>query len=373
MGALTHAAEEVDKELIEKMNARWNFLGGIDLDAELPPREWICEELALCAGAITIFGGAGFSGKTVCLMSLLLSVATGRLIWGKFKCQQGKVKHLDWEQGRDLTTRKYQRMAREMGIRMRDLEGIFQLSTMPDANLDEANAEKELVLMLRGVKVCAIDAFRGAFPKADENSSSSRERLTMLGRVSERTGCAIIVIAHSRKPSDGEASNQRTALRGSSSIYESAQTIFMLSGDQNGGPSTVENTKERIDGNIRPKFGIRIVDRLSPDPSVTDEKWGLAVEHVDSSEIAARPERDDSNEKIALNIERMSSLAGRIVATLDMRPEGSTPSALGLTFGVAQGTCATICKELVIAGTIREEGRGSDRRYYSIAREPGID
>lgn len=364
-------ATELDQRIIKAIPERWSFIDGEELEKELPPRAWLCEGLALCPGAVSIIGGAGFGGKTISLQSLMLAVASGKPIWGQFPVEQGRVMHLDWEQGRDLTIRRYQRLARGMSVSLAQLQDMIQVSCIPKTTLDEdnPNAERELVHMLRGFKVCVIDAFRGAFPKANENDSGVRKYLDMLGRVSGYTGCTVITIAHSRKMGP-ETDDARSSLRGSAALFDAAQTVYMLDGTP-GKPTRVACTKERLEGNLTETFGLRIVDI----DDGTNKKWGLNVEFVNATDLSTHYLRDDAgaeDAKIALNAERMGTLAGRVVASMASRPDGMTSSGLAFLFGIAKSKVDFVVKELVVTGSLREEGTGQDRRYFAI-REPGED
>jgi hypothetical protein len=92
--------------------------------------------------------------------------------------------------------------------------------------LDESGAEHELREKLAGKALCIIDSLRASIsPDKDENSSAIRDPIDMLGRVSEDTGCCIIILHHQGK---GNVRDDRFASRGSSAIFEAAGAAFQL-------------------------------------------------------------------------------------------------------------------------------------------------
>jgi hypothetical protein len=345
-----------------------------DLAKPLAPLPWVVEGLAIGPG-VTIVGGAGFGGKTMAMQSLILSVVSGTKVWGQFECRQGKARHLDFEQGSRLTTERYQRLARAMGIDLASLPpDALGVTSLPKGRLDDKSAEDSLVRLLTGVDVALIDAFRGAFPTAKENDSESRKHLDMLQMVTERTGCAIIVIAHSRKPQGESEDDVRTALRGSGALFDAAQTVFMLNGMADK-PTKVHNTKDRLLGKTRDTFGISIEDKY--DPFVSDPRWGLTVGYVAPVDLGGLYSVSDVNidQKIAMNAERLTSAANRIVSL--MPPEGTSARRIATLLGgcgVNYTEVKSILDDMIQHGSVLVHGTGEHALYtLPRSREPGED
>lgn len=360
----------VNEKLASEVAERWRFTSGRDLSIEDGPTPWLCEGLAIAPGPVTIVGGAGFGGKTVSMQALLLAVASGKSIWGHFPVRKGIVKHIDYEQGKPLTKRRYQRLARWMGIDLCDLEEILHLSSMPTTRLDDDCGERELTWILQGVTVAIIDAFRGAFPKATENDSGVRMYLDMLGRVSANTGCTIIVIAHSKKLQAGADDDVRSSLRGSGALYDAAQGVWMLDG-MRGKPTRAHHTKERLEGELKETFGLVISD--VPDPCLDGGlKWGLSVEYLSAPELQAAYDRADrADNSIAINAERIETIGLRILEILSRAPDGlMLHTVKGMLFGERMSDVMAAMPVLVQSGAVYLEG-GVYRAMQ--AREPGID
>lgn len=257
----------------------------------LPPIPWVCEKLDLCPGAPALVAGYGYSGKTVALQALALSVAAGLPAWGRFTVRHGSVLHLDFEQGSYLTKLRYQRIARSMGIGPDDLAGTLLVGCHPPSYLDR-DVEDSLVRAFDGNTLAIIDSLRAAAPSIDENSSEMRRPLDMLGRVSERTGCAILVILHARKPSRDSEEAAKTAIRGSSALFDAASSVLVVVGDKDCPTRTVSHLKARMSGTTAEDFALRIEDEeIDGDPrggllvkaESVDEKnskaWGLNAKH----------------------------------------------------------------------------------------------
>ncbi len=364
----------LNDKLAAEVAEHWSFVSGNALAQAMDPTPWVCEALAIAPGPVTIVGGAGFGGKTISMQSLLLSVATGRSLWGHFPIRKGVVKHFDFEQGLRLTQRRYQRLARALGIDLRELEGALHLCSLPESRLDKPYAFRQLAWMLQGVTVAIIDAFRGAFPDAQENDSGVRSFLDMLSKVSEITGCTIIVIAHSRKLS-AEGDDVRSSLRGSGALYDAAQGVWMLDGQRNR-PTRVNHTKERVEGDLKETFGLTITD--VPDPCLEGgPKWGLSVEYLSAPELqAAYAVTDRADNSLAINAARIESVGKRIGDLLASSPDGLQMHTIRglLHTAVSPLDIQAVMPMLIASGAVWQEGRGATAVYREMrSREPGED
>lgn len=238
----------------------------------LPPVPYVLGALDICPGAPALVAGYGFSGKTVACQSLALSVATGGLAWGTYPVSQGRVCHIDYEQGSRLTRERYQRLALGMDVGPSDIGDRLRLATMPPMYLDGTAAEDVLCRELDGCTLAIVDSLRAAAPSVEENSSDVRRVLDMLGRVSERTGCAAIVIHHSRKPQRDAPGGAKMAIRGSGAIFDACGSVLVFEAAK-GMPTTVSHEKARTSGVLAEDFSLTIADV----PNGGDERWGLIV------------------------------------------------------------------------------------------------
>jgi hypothetical protein len=253
-----------------------NLLDAAAIFAPLPPVEWLCRDLDIAPGAPTLFAGGGFSGKTVAGQAFGLGVLAGTSLWGTFSLRQGRVLHLDYEQGRHLTSLRYQRLARAMGIRPSELEGRLVVASLPGLYLD-GNGADELERATEGFDLVLWDSFRAACPSTDENSSEARVPLDRLTRSSEKTGAVHLVIHHARKPTKDAPGGSRTSIRGSGALYDACGSVLVFSAEK-GQPVVVAHEKARISGATHDDFGLWITDvELDGDP-----RAGLRVAVLDA-------------------------------------------------------------------------------------------
>lgn len=274
-----------------------NIIGARELGEPLPVVRWLCQSLRIAPGAPTLFSGYGYSGKSVALQSLALSVASGSALWGGRAVARGRVLHLDYEQGRRITADRYQRMAFDLGIELDSLEGWLEAGILPSVPLTSdilcrAGENRTLV---------EVDSWRAAHPSIDENSSEVRKTLDCMTVASEKTGCTFSTLTHSRKPpKDGEASG-KTSIRGSSGFYDGCQTVYLFDGTVVGAP-TVRLEKDRIGGTALAPFVLRIED--------THGGRGLSV-RAEAIEVHAKASLDEQMAKVALYlIEHPEGVAG---------------------------------------------------------------
>lgn len=213
----------------------------------------------------------GFSAKTLLVMRLAVSVASGLPFLG-FETACGPVLHLDLEQGGIETGLRYKRMSTALGLSAYDVRDLSFVE-YPRIRLDDAGAEHVLLEALAGHRLCIIDSLRAAM-RASENSSDSREHVDMLGRVSNATRCAIILIHHSRK--------SRSGVRGSSAFFDAAATVLVASKHKDGSIQ-VTQTKTRTVHSEGFRFVVRDVgDHVEE----IGRQAGLQLVRVNSSPAA---------------------------------------------------------------------------------------
>lgn len=307
-----------------KRASPWEWVTAAGLDEPLPPIPWVCEDLELAPGPPTMLAGFGYSGKTVAGQALALAVAAGLPAFGVFGVARGRVRHIDYEQGRRLTLDRYQRLGRAMGVRFSELGDALGFTALPADKLDDSRTEAILLRELEGVTLAVVDSYRAGAPGIDENSSEARAPLDMLGRVSEATGCAIVVIHHARKTSEGD-NDPRQILRGSSALFDACQSIWTFAA-RKGEPVCATSVKARLTGRALDPWCMTVED-VARDGV---ERWGLRVryEAFEDSQAQARDERQRKLQETALAIltERPCS-ARRLRAELRDRGAGMRSGA----------------------------------------------
>lgn len=336
--ALRALAERVEAE------GRPDALEVLDVQeifAPLPPVPYVVAALDLCPGAPALVAGYGFSGKTLALQSLALSVASGQKAWGCFPVARGRVLHLDFEQGARLTRERYQRLAAGLMVTPEELEGRLALASMPSLYLDERGAEDRLCRALDGYAMVIIDSLRASAPSLEENSSDVRRALDLLGRISERTGAATVVVHHARKPTKEAAGGAKASIRGSGAIFDACSSVLVFEGAK-GEPVRISHEKARASGRLADDFQLTIADV----PNGSDPRWGLIVSAEACSQTAGS--RDGAAE--------LDALKRRIVEFI--RANGPQPgkNALAKRMSVNRNDFFAAMAELEAEGTVVNVG-----------------
>lgn len=333
---------------------RWNLLSVAELSEALPPIPWVCEPLGLAPGAVSLVAGYGYSRKTMALQSLGLSVAAGKPAWGLWSVRKGPFVHLDYEQGRRITQERYQRLARGMGFELAALDpGALRVACMPRAYLDESGVFEELIQLVGDASLVLVDSLRAAFPNADENSSEVRVYLDVLSRVSERTGAAITVIHHARKPNAQNGGTATHAIRGSSALFDACQSVYVFEGAKDT-PTRVHHEKDRVRGTTLEEFGLTTDDVAG----ASGPRDGLVVRHLETEQLDdATCERDAQREE-KIVVDTADRLV-RAIAGLGFSFHGSATSARSLVRGRTETRKAAWSK-LVSAGVLVREGSHHD-------------
>lgn len=275
-------------------------LGVADIFAPLPPVPWLVQSLDLCPGAPALVAGYGYTGKTAAVQCMAVEIAAGLPVWGSFSARQGRVLHVDYEQGRRLTLERYQRLAAAHLLTPDELADRLEVIVMPPAYLDDLAAERVFTRECEGADLLIIDSLRAACPTIEENSSEVRRVLDLLGRVSEKTGTTCVVIHHARKPSIDKSGGAKMAIRGSGAIFDACSSVLVLEADK-GEPTRVSHEKARTSGITASDFELVIDDvELDGNPrgglSVTAQARTIGT--VADADSAARGHLDGVCERI---------------------------------------------------------------------------
>jgi len=317
------------------------LLDGPAIAAELGPLDYLVPALGLVAGggAPHLVAGYGYSGKTLALQAALLQFAAGRPVWGAYQCAPRRVIHVDLEQGERLSRRRYQRLAAAMDLDLAALGDRLALVVMPRGlTLDERCSEQWRALMV-GRDVLVLDSLRAATPGGDENDSSIRSGLDMLGHLSEATGCRVIVIHHARKPSAGADAepDPRMVVRGSSAIFDGCDGVYVLSGSR-GEPVRVAHVKARSHGELVEDLALNIddvaVDGIDRAGVRVAAVGAEAVDEAkDARAAAARAARAERDARVVLAAVRRSPGIGAVALRETVGMSGTRVAAALVALG----------------------------------------
>lgn len=309
---------------------------------------YIVPALRLGEGRTAIIGGDSYTGKSVIAQSLALSVATGRDVWGVYRVETtGRVLHLNYDQSGKLAKRRYRRLSRALGIQKEELRNKLTIAQFPKLYLDDEAVEAQLARLVRGYKLCIVDALVGFVRRTEEKSEQMGRLLLQLMHVSERTGCTFLIIHHTSKPqpqgSRGPKKSGKDRLRGSGSIFGSADAVLILESTGKKKPVKVEHEKAPSDGQTLDDFYLLFEDVEEPELDVEDvidlttgerradaperprrPKWGLRVRHVDAEEYSRTYGKEVAKVDKA---QAFAQLCTRVLELVKAAP-GSTGNAL---------------------------------------------
>lgn len=310
----------------------------------LPPVRWLCQGIRLAAGAPTLVAGYGYSGKSVAMQSLALSVASGRDLWGRFAVGQGTVLHLDYEQGKRITFDRYQRMMLADGVEAEDIRGHLAVGVLPSCGMS-ADLLKRIG---SGRTLVVIDSWRAAHPGIDENSSDVRKTLDAMTTASEVTGCVFVVLHHARKPQKDSEGGSKMSIRGSSGFFDGCQTIYLFDGRDVGRP-VVTLEKDRIGGQAMEPFALTIADT---------EDGGLEVRH-----------RAQEAPREKAPAEKFAETSALVVELVRRDPTMSATKAAEVT-GKSKGHVVAVYQSLIASGDIVSVGKTVGARFYVRGQVP---
>jgi hypothetical protein len=226
---------------------------------ERPEIQFLVPELGIAPGPPTMVVALGYVGKSLFMLSLLLSVASGQPVWSMFGVpRKGRSIFLDYEGPDVLLQDRLQRLAVGMGLGP-EIAGMIDHGRPPtylDGQRDAVRAW--LVETLGGYAAAVIDSYRVACPTIDENDSRAAIPLDLLAEASELTGCVVFVIHHASKGSKDE--DDAVNPRGSTALFNACGTVLTISSKDPEGPKRVQHTKAKFARRPQPAFMVRIED-----------------------------------------------------------------------------------------------------------------
>jgi hypothetical protein len=209
-----------------------------DLAKPLPSVPWLCKRLALAPGRPCLIVSKSGAGKTVAIQEIAISVASGQPMFGQFPVRQGKVLHIDLDQGEAPTQIRYQQLAAGRGLNLADLPidcvfHEFQL-TKPDGSFAGATVDRDQVQLLRdesrGHALVLVDALFGVSSGMDEHRPEIGHVVQAFRHVSDSLakegGIAptFVIVHHS-------GHGEKTRARGSISIRDRSGVMWNIDRD----------------------------------------------------------------------------------------------------------------------------------------------
>lgn len=263
--------------------------------------------------SIVLLAAYGSSSKTWQGIDACVSVAAGLPWLGRFPTERGPTAFVDFESGSYEVRRRIQAVARGRGFDK--VEGVAFV-TMPGLYLGDEKFFIAMEQLATGRKLVVLDSLRAA-SLLDENDSRIRVGLDRLRVIGERTGCAFMVLVHSKKTTGAPGHvDEREQLRGSSAIFDAADVVLL---------SAYRKADERFDvAQVKARIG-RKVDPFSV--RLSDENGGVIVAAEDLAEEKKPAKGDPWDEKTAKAVEAITSEPGISQTKLRVRIGGNAKAA----------------------------------------------
>jgi hypothetical protein len=364
-GAGTPANENgASKDGAPTPRPRIEWVNAVAIAEPLPPTKWIVPGLQLCPGRPALVMGYGASAKTLSTQAAAVALAAGKMPWGMMGALTPiRVRHIDHEQGKHATFKRYQRLAHGLGIALPELGDRLQVAPLPAVSLDMVVSNRQAAIdtyseICDGVDLLLVDSLRAASGIVDENDSRIRQCLDLLTVASERTGCACVVIHHSGK---GERDDDRQKARGSSAIFDAAGCAYLIEGSEN--PRTMKQIKmpAEAEGQGVLPFGLRVEDVQGGPTGYA--YWGLRVIH----------EPREAEHGPAANFNALCEL---VYGRIDDAPDGYRlpGDVLAKEIGRNASDVRSAVTKLEAAGRIVNRGqtrKGGKRVWFPKSKDPG--
>lgn len=203
--------------LLEAANEPIQHYKRLDLDAPVPPVNWVIENLVE-AGIVTSFTGDGGIGKSFVAMAMAIAIASGQKEFlGQTVHQHGRIMYVDEEQAPDLVL---QRLA-ALGLKPEHRANVDYLNFAGVDLYSEGWKLLDEVIDSRPLAIF-IDSQSAVSIGAEENSNDDmtkffRDSLRPLAR---ETGAAVFLLHHTTK--DGFTQ------RGASSIRNQSDQVLSI-------------------------------------------------------------------------------------------------------------------------------------------------
>jgi hypothetical protein len=138
-----------------------------------------------------------------------------------FAVKQGRAMLIDYEMGSYEIRRRLNRIAigRDLG------KPPIEFVTMPVLSLCDAEFFRRIETIASTHGFIGIDSLAAGGGGLDENDARFAYPLYRLKAIAEKTGCAIVVLHHTKKD---EGDDPRKMLRGTGNIYSACDVVFVL-------------------------------------------------------------------------------------------------------------------------------------------------
>lgn len=246
----------------------------------IPARDWLYGNL-LARKFVTATVGPGGTMKTSKAITEALAMVTGRPLLGVTPRRQLAVWVLNLEDPIDEMRRRVQAAAQHYGIGVEDLGDRFFVDSGRDrplvigrpsgrgVDIDRAVVDPFVAeIKRRKIDVVIIDPFVSSHRVPENDNGAIDAIVKEFGVIAEKGNCAVELIHHTRKGSDGEVSAENA--RGGRSFVDACRSVRVVTG------MTTDEAKKAGIENPRSFFRI-VADKANMTPPGQTAGWMQVV------------------------------------------------------------------------------------------------
>ena len=194
--------------------------------ASAPPLDFVLP--GFLGGTPGILIGSGGAGKSWLALELACAIAGGPTVdlLGLKPHERGRVLYLGLEDPEGIVLHRMRALGLRLSEEQQELiaENLL-LKSITGRLVDLLNPKQRdaLTRCAEGVRLLIVDTLARAH-QTDENSNSEMAKLlSAVERVCVRTGCAVLLVHHTRKGGPGEMGERQHAARGASALVDNAR------------------------------------------------------------------------------------------------------------------------------------------------------
>lgn len=191
------------------------------LKMELPKTEFLVENLIPVSG-ITILAGNPSCGKSWLMLEIARTIASNRLLFGKFNTKETRVLYIDEESSPSENRRRLEML----GV---SPETIADLMSLQGFKIDDSENRKALLDLVgwRHYGLIIFDSLRDLHGK-NENDSQQTQELMDYFKEFTRKGITVLISHHNRKESFLNPKDSSQILRGSTAILAGIDCLLSV-------------------------------------------------------------------------------------------------------------------------------------------------
>jgi len=260
----------MDNVAIDKEDSNFKFYWDSELDQiKNVSTDWIIDDW-IPKGDICFVAGKAASYKTTVCTHMAYALATGSLVFNKYKTIKSRILYLNEENNPNIMMNVIDRV--KAGLSIEDKNDELAFSMMEGIRLDKVVDLNQIIdfIIENNIEVLICDSFR-RFIGFDENNATEMNMLfNNLKKLRKICNNLTIIILHHQKKNDGNGGDIRDSLRGSSDIVNSADSIITM--------GRKAGTKYIKIGHIKNRSGEEMIDKILIIDSGDDKKMAYIYE-----------------------------------------------------------------------------------------------